>query len=96
MEKGCRSVDTPRYLRFFSLRGLDLNQRPLGYEPVGSCRLFRLEPFRAVLFAVRAADFRPVPSSSAWFVCKWFAPRQAKCQNEERYSPPLYDASREE
>jgi hypothetical protein len=29
---------------------------------VGSCRLFRLEPFRAVLFGVRAAE---TPSWSA-------------------------------
>jgi hypothetical protein len=45
---------------------------------VGSCRLFRLEPSRAVLSGVRAAELRPVPPKSAWFVCKWFAPRQAK------------------
>jgi hypothetical protein len=30
--KGCRSLDTPSHLAFRSLRGLDLNQRPLGYE----------------------------------------------------------------
>ena len=30
--KGCRSLDTPCDLQFLSLRGLDLNQRPLGYE----------------------------------------------------------------
>jgi hypothetical protein len=47
-------------------------------SPVRSCRLFRLEPSPAVLFGVRAAELRPVPPSSAWFVCKWFAPKQAE------------------
>src|SRR5919106_2045600 len=39
---------------FWALRGLDLNQQPLGFETGGL-----------------------VPPSPAWFVCKWFAPRQA-------------------
>jgi transcriptional regulator with XRE-family HTH domain len=51
-------------------------------SPVAPCRLFRLKPFPAVLFGVRAAELRPVPPSSAWFVCKWFAPRQAERQEE--------------
>jgi hypothetical protein len=56
-------------------------------SPVASCRLFRLEPFHAVVFGLRVAEFRSVPPTSAWFVCKWFAPRQA---NRARPStPPL-------
>jgi hypothetical protein len=47
-------------------------------SPVGSCRLVRLVPFRAVLLGLRAAEIRPVPPKPAWFVCKWFAPRLAK------------------
>jgi hypothetical protein len=39
-------------------------------SPVGSCRLFRLEPSGAALFGLRAVLYRPVPPSSAWFVCK--------------------------
>jgi hypothetical protein len=52
----------PARLPFRMLRGLDLNQRPLGYESVGSCRLVRLVPFCAT--PVRAS-YRRSPSCAA-------------------------------
>ena len=65
-------------LQLCSLRGLDLNQRPLGYETGDSCRPVRLVALRAVPSGVRVADVRPVPPKSAWFVCKWFCTKASK------------------
>src|ERR671918_892047 len=47
-------------------------------RPAIPCRPVRLVPFRAVLSGLRAAEVRPMPPKSAWFVCKRFAPKQAK------------------
>jgi len=49
-------------------------------SPVASCRLVRLVSFRAVLSGLRAVLCRPVTPRSAWFVCKWFAPKQGNAR----------------
>jgi hypothetical protein len=60
-------------------------------RPVGSSRLFRLLPSCAALFGLRAAELRPVPPKSAWFVCKWFAPKQAKPPSAAVVEPGAWD-----
>ena len=51
--KGCRSLGTPSDLVFLSLRGLDLNQRPLGHE---SCISGSAEAYPLLTDAVRSCE----------------------------------------